>query len=95
MQNSHTTQNNVTALFVAILIVFIICQCVILLLYFTEAYYRVVLYYSPISLTGVLINSAINGFIYFILNKQFRDALVSLFPCHRNDGNETIEMASV
>ena len=50
MQNSPTSQSNVTAIFVTILIVFIFCQfphLVFMIIFETEPVYRVVLYYSP------------------------------------------------
>ena len=44
---------------------------------------------------GLLLNSSANGFIYFFLNKTFREALFSRCPCRRDDGIETIEMGPV
>ena len=44
---------------------------------------------------GLLLNSSANGFIYFFLNKTFREALFSRCQCRRNDGIETIEIGPV
>ena len=44
---------------------------------------------------GLLLNSSANGFIYFFMNKTFREALFSRCPCKRDDGIETIEMGPV
>ena len=45
--------------------------------------------------TGLLLNSSANGFIYFFMNKTFREALFNRCPCKRDDGVETIEMGPV
>ena len=44
---------------------------------------------------GLLLNSSANGFIYFFLNKSFRDALSSRCHCGKNPGPEEIEMERV
>ena len=44
---------------------------------------------------GLLLNSSANGFIYFFLNKTFREALSSRCPCRRDEGPETIELGPV
>ena len=44
---------------------------------------------------GLLLNSSANGFIYFFLNKTFREALSSRCTCKRDEGPETIEMGPV
>ena len=44
---------------------------------------------------GLLLNSSANGFIYFFMNRAFREALFSRCPCKRDDGIETIEMGPV
>ena len=40
-----------------------------------------------------VVNSAANGFIYFLANKQFRSALIDHCRCRRNTQNQDIEMA--
>ena len=44
---------------------------------------------------GLLLNSSANGFIYFFMNKTFREALFYRCPCPRDEGIETIEMGPV
>ena len=44
---------------------------------------------------GLLLNSSAIGFIYFFMNKTFREALFSRCPCKRDNGVETIEMGPV
>ena len=44
---------------------------------------------------GLLLNSSANGFIYFLLNKTFREALFSRCPCRRDEGTEMTEMRTV
>ena len=44
---------------------------------------------------GLLLNSSANGFIYFFLNKTFREALFSRCLCRRDEGSEMIEMGPV
>ena len=44
---------------------------------------------------GLLLNSSANGFIYFFLNRTFREALSSRCPCRRDEGPETIEIGPV
>ena len=44
---------------------------------------------------GLMLNSSANGFIYFFLNKTFREALSSRCLCKRDEGIETIEMGLV
>ena len=44
---------------------------------------------------GLLLNSSTNGFIYFLMNKTFREVLLSRCPCERDNGIERIEMGPV
>ena len=44
---------------------------------------------------GLLLNSSADGFIYFFLNKTFREALFSLCQCGQNRETDTIEMGPV
>ena len=103
MQTSSTSQTSITAVLIIILITLAICQ--------TPAFlYWDILRHNP-SLTsrcgsfkfyfrefvdlGLLLNSSANGYIYFFMNKSFRDALFSRCKCKRNDERETIEMAII
>ena len=52
-------------------------------------------YISRLVDAGLLLNSSANGFIYFFVNKTFREALFSRCPCRRDEGIETIEMGPV
>ena len=105
-QNTQTTQNSVTPMFVTILITFILCQLPYFVWYgFGEVKIlstydyldcgSVMFYIRWLINLGLLLNSSANGFIYFFLNKTFRDALFSCCPCRRDDGTETIEMGPV
>ena len=91
-QTTQTTQNSVTAMFLTILIIFIICQ----LPYFVWYCFGDVrdlstydfldcgsfmFYIRWLINLGLLLNSSANGFIYFFMNKTFRDALSSRCPC--------------
>ena len=91
-QNTQTTQNSVTPMFVTILITFILCQLPYFVWYgfgevkiFSTYDYldcgSVMFYIRWIINLGLLLNSSANGFIYFFLNKTFRDALSSRCPC--------------
>ena len=103
MQTSSTSQTSVTGVLITILITFAICQI-------PEFLYWAILYNIPsldhrcgsfgfyfheFTWVGVLLNSSANGYIYFFMNKSFRDALFSRCECKRSDGPETIEMAAM
>ena len=103
MQTSSTSQTSVTAVFITILITFAICQ-IPYFLYWTILQYIPSLefrcgsfrfYFREFVYVGLLLNSSANGYIYFFMNKSFRDALFSRCECKRNDGSETIEMAAM
>ena len=87
-----TTQNSVTPMFVTILITFILCELPYFVWYgFGEVKIlstydyldcgSVMFYIRWLINLGLLLNSSANGFIYFFLNKTFRDALSSRCPC--------------
>ena len=51
-----------------------------------------------VSFMMVLCNSAVNPFVYALLNRQFREKIkemLSFSKCSRNRVNQTIEIASV
>ena len=99
MQSSQAQQNNISAILLNILVVFIICQ-------FTELVSNVWLfmpyphwqcssfhfYSSPIAEVFVAVNSAANPFIYFFSNKSYRSAFVSYCHCGKNSPHDDIEM---
>ena len=41
------------------------------------------------------LNSAVNPFIYFVVNKEFRSSLATHCHCTKNDEPEAIEMAQL
>ena len=103
MQTSSTSQTSVTGVLITILITFAICQI-------PEFLYWAILknipsldhrcgsfgfYFHEVVQVGLLLNSSANGYIYFFMNKSFRDALFSRCECNRNDGPEMIEMAAI
>ena len=103
MQTSSTPQTSITAVLITILITFIICH----ISYFL--YWAILLnipslkdecgnfsfYLRDFVWVGLLLNSSANGFIYFFMNKNFRDAFFSRCKCKGNDGTESIEMGAV
>ena len=102
MQTSSTPQTSVTAVLITILITFAICQIPVFL-YFAilqcipsldSRCGSFTFYFGEFTYVGVLLNSSANGYIYFFMNKSFRDALFSRCDCKRSDGPETIEMAA-
>ena len=103
MQTSSTSQTSVTAVFITILITFAICQIPLFL--YMAIFQNIPLldlrcgsfrfYFLEFAHAGVLLNSSANGYIYFFMNKSFRDALFTRCKCKRNDGPETIEMAAM
>ena len=103
MQTSSTSQTSVTAVLITILITFAICQIpfflhVAILQNIPSLEYRCgsfMFYFHEFGLVGVLLNSSANGYIYFFMNKSFRDALFTRCECKRNDGPETIEVAAM
>ena len=104
MQTSSTPQTSITTVLITILITFVICQSPFFI-YFTFGLNipslewskcgNFMFYLSYFTKIGLLLNSSANGFIYFLMNKTFRDALCSRCKCRRNDGTESIEMATV
>ena len=103
MQTSSTSQTSVTGVLITILITFVICQIPLFL-------YVAILqnipslamrcgsfafYFHEFAQVGILLNSSANGYIYFFMNKSFRDALFTRCECKRNDGPEAIEMAAM
>ena len=91
-QSTQTTQNSVTPMFVTILITFILCELPYFVWYgFGEVKIKptydyldcgsFMFYIRWLINLGLLLNSSANGFIYFFLNKTFRDALSARCPC--------------
>ena len=103
MQTSSTPQASITAVLITILITFAICQIPYFLYWallynFPSLKYRCGsfrFYFQEFVDVRFLLNSAANGYVYFFMNKSFRDALFSRCECKRNDGLETIEMATI
>ena len=103
MQTSSTPQTSITAVLIIILITFAICQIPdflfwAILVHIPSLKYRCgsfSFYFREFGELGLLVNSSANGYIYFFTNKSFRDALFSRCECKRNDGPETIEMATI
>ena len=105
MQTSSTPQTSITAVLITILITFAICHIPVFL-YFSILQYipsldsddrcgSFMFYIYEFAYVGLLLNSSANGYIYFFMNKSFRDALFSRCECKRNDGPEMIEMAAM
>ena len=103
MQTSSTSQTSVTAVLITILVTFVICQIpsflyLAILQYIPSLDHRCGsfrFYFLEFAWVGLLLNSSANGYIYFFMNKSFRDALFTRCECKRNDGPETIEMAAI
>ena len=98
MQTSSTSQTSITAVLIMILITFTICQ-IPDFLYWTILYNIPSLerrcgsfsyYFLEFVDVGLLLSSSANGYIYFFMNKSFRDSLFSRCECTKNDGPETI-----
>ena len=91
MQSSSTPQDSITAALVTILITFIICQipkflydAILQNIPSLGSWARCgsfLFYFNEFTLLGLLLNSSANGFIYFFMNKTFRDALCSRCHC--------------
>ena len=99
MQSSYTSQNNISTILICILITFIICHFPEIVNgiarrlpsvdYSCGAFMR---YLYSLQGVGYLLNSSINGLIYFGLNNHFRSALLSHCYFGRNDRRTVIEM---
>ena len=102
MQSSHgpSHHDNISVILSTIVILMILCQVPFCGLQITlwidvEAYSYIYDYANPIVHLLVCVNSATNGFIYFIMNKQFRQALVSHCSCRKRNTSSSHEMVAV
>ena len=102
MQSSYTSQNNISTILICILIVFIICHFPEIVNGISRRLPSVdsscgslMHYFYSLQGVGFLLNSSINGFIYFGLNKHFRSALLSHCYFGRHDRRTVIEMGRV
>ena len=85
MQTSSTSQTSVIAVLIMILITFAICQIPFFLYWailqqipsLERRCGSFVFYFHEFAYLGLLLNSSANGYIYFFMNKSFRDALFS------------------
>ena len=98
----NAPQTNITAILLTILIALIVSHTpgiVYIILVATVHPSRecgsVRFYALPITDACAVANCAINGFIYFAMNKQFRWVLLSCFGCRRNNRNDVNEMAQL
>ena len=102
MQSSYTSQNNVSTILTCILITFILCQFPYLLNQIVRRIPSVdtscgcfMFYFDSLPGVSYLLNSSVNGFIYFGLNKHFRSALLSHCLNRRNNIHVVMEMKRV
>ena len=103
MQTSSASQTSITVVLISILVIFIICQIPYFLYWsistnspsLTHLYGSFRFYLYHVVNVGLLLNSSVNGFIYFFLNKSFRDAFCSRCQCKWNNGTESIDMGPV
>ena len=103
MQASIISQTSITSVLITILITFVISQGLYFLYWVILANipllkYRCgsfMYYFYEFTAIGNLLNSSANGYIYFFMNKRFRNALFSRCECRRNNEPETIEMVTI
>ena len=102
LHSSHTNNNNISTILITIVIIFMICQFPYLLSLIVRRIPSVdsscgsfMYYLHSLPHVGCLLNSSVNGLIYFSLNKHFQSALYS--HCHlcRNDRHMMVEMGRV
>ena len=101
MQTSAaSSQSNINVILIAIIIMFIVCQ----LPYSVGQILHEVGLFEPCNNVGMFywtsfvftaLNSAVNPFIYFVVNKEFRSSLATHCHCTKNDEPEAIEMAQL
>ena len=96
MQSQNSKHdNNMTFALAIVVIVFIICQAPFLILlvitYLNRSSVVVRCYMSQIHHTLLAFNSAVNFFIYIVINKQFRDVLIEHVFMRHGERQEVID----
>ena len=99
VQDDNRVQKRVT-LIVIVTVIFGICYELMSVIYVLRKFasYNIGPVLVSVSFVMVLFNSAVNPFVYALLNRQFREKIkemLSFSKCSRNRVNQTIEIASV
>ena len=100
IQGVNRVRKRVTLMVVIVTVIFGICYGFMSVIYVLRKFasYNIGPVLVSVSFVMVLFNSAVNPFVYALLNRQFREKIkemLSFSKSSRNRVNQTIEIASV